>query len=79
MVEKMRLELDLQSEQLKGDMLKIPMLLPSIPEQKKITAIFSKQDEEISILEAQRDKLITEKKALMQQLLTGKKRVKVEV
>lgn len=62
----------------KSDMLKIPLSLPSIYEQEKITKIMLKQDEEIKALEGQREKLLIEKKALMQQLLTGKKRVKVE-
>ncbi|EDM25470.1 restriction modification system DNA specificity domain [Lentisphaera araneosa HTCC2155] len=62
----------------KGDMLKIPMFLPSITEQKKLTEIFVVQDKEINSLESQRNKLIIEKKALMQQLLTGKKRVQEE-
>jgi type I restriction enzyme S subunit len=47
-------------------------------EQQKITAVLSAADAEISTLEKKLACLKDEKKALMQQLLTGKRRVKVE-
>ena len=54
---------------------KMPLLLPPIAEQKKIAQILSTWDKAISVTE----KLLTnsqqQKKALMQQLLSGKKRL----
>lgn len=52
--------------------------LPSIREQQKIAAVLSAADAEISTLEKKLACLKDEKKALMQQLLTGKRRVKVD-
>ncbi|MEQ1248149.1 restriction endonuclease subunit S [Acinetobacter soli] len=52
-------------------------LLPSLEEQKKIAEVLSLADQEIETLQKKLDCLKQEKKALMQQLLTGKKRVKV--
>ncbi|SUD90872.1 restriction endonuclease subunit S [Psychrobacter phenylpyruvicus] len=51
--------------------------LPSLKEQQKIAAVLTNADREIEVLEQQLADLQQEKKALMQQLLTGKKRVKV--
>lgn len=56
---------------------KISWQLPNIEEQQKIAAVLSTADEEISALQQKLDALKQEKKALMQQLLTGKRRVKV--
>ncbi|WP_345881403.1 restriction endonuclease subunit S [Shewanella algae] len=53
--------------------LKLPY--PSIEEQQKIAAVLSIADQEISALQQKLDVLKQEKKALMQQLLTGKRRV----
>ncbi|WXL26004.1 restriction endonuclease subunit S [Ectopseudomonas mendocina] len=47
-------------------------------EQQKIARVLSVADREIELLEKKLDHLKTEKKALMQQLLTGKRRVKVD-
>lgn len=47
-------------------------------EQQKIAAVLSSADIEISTLEQKLDTLKQEKKALMQQLLTGKRRVVIE-
>ena len=52
----------------------IPM---TIEEQQKIAAVLFTADKEITILQQQLDALKQEKKALMQQLLTGKRRVKI--
>lgn len=52
--------------------------MPSLVEQKKISALLSLVDYEIDLLEQQLTDLKQEKKALMQQLLTGKRRVKVD-
>lgn len=46
-------------------------------EQQKIAAVLSAADQEITTLQQQLDHLKQEKKALMQQLLTGKRRVQV--
>ncbi|MCQ4110375.1 restriction endonuclease subunit S [Aeromonas sp. JL9] len=48
---------------------------PSIAEQQKISAVLSTADQEIAALQQKLDALKQEKMALMQQLLTGKKRV----
>ncbi|EOC6673375.1 TPA: restriction endonuclease subunit S [Escherichia coli] len=52
--------------------------LPPLKEQQKIAAVLSVADAEISTLEKKLACLRDEKKALMQQLLTGKRRVKVD-
>lgn len=52
--------------------------LPSPPEQQKIASVLSNADKEIELLEQQLADLKQEKKALMQQLLTGKRRVKID-
>ena len=54
---------------------KIP--LPPVSEQQKIAAIFSEADAKIEKEQNQKSQLKALKKGLMQQLLTGKKRVKV--
>lgn len=55
----------------------IPIQLPSISYQNKVSDILSKADEEIDLLTRKLDLLQSQKKGLMQQLLTGKIRVKV--
>ena len=50
---------------------------PSFPEQQAIAAVLSAADREIEVLQQKLEGLKQEKKALMQQLLTGKRRVKV--
>ncbi|HHQ4645645.1 TPA: restriction endonuclease subunit S, partial [Aeromonas veronii] len=50
----------------------------TLEEQQKIAAVLSTADQEITTLQQKLDALKQEKKALMQQLLTGKRRVKVE-
>ncbi len=57
---------------------KIKLVCPPIEEQQKIAAVLSTADQEISALQQKLDALKKEKKALMQQLLTGKRRVKVD-
>lgn len=56
----------------------LPILKPPIKEQEKIAAVLTNADKEIDLLEQQLSDLKQEKKALMQQLLTGKRRVKVD-
>lgn len=53
--------------------------IPKIAEQQKIASVLSTADSEIETLKQQLNRLEQEKKALMQQLLTGKRRVKMEV
>ncbi|NBG67328.1 restriction endonuclease subunit S [Acidiluteibacter ferrifornacis] len=55
---------------------KIKILLPALPEQQKIATILSAADTEIEKLKAQKSAIETQKKGLMQILLTGKVRVK---
>ncbi|HAS3641327.1 TPA: restriction endonuclease subunit S [Vibrio cholerae] len=52
--------------------------LPPLDEQQKIASVLTAADKEIELLEAKLAHFKEEKKALMQQLLTGKRRVKVE-
>lgn len=52
--------------------------LPPLEEQQKIAAVLSTADQETSALQQKLDALKQEKKALMQQLLTGKRRVNVQ-
>ena len=67
------LHLDIKgSKQLK---LKIPK---NLTEQQKIAAVLTAADQEIDALQSKLAHLKQEKKALMQQLLTGKRRVVLE-
>lgn len=52
--------------------------LPSLAEQEKIAFVLNAADKEIQTIQTKLEFLKKEKKALMQQLLTGKRRVKVE-
>ena len=52
--------------------------LPPIEEQNDIVSVITAADREIGNLSAKLAHLKQEKKALMQQLLTGKRRVKLE-
>lgn len=60
-----------------GDLLKVRIPTPEPEEQQKIAAVLTAADQEITILQQKFDALKQEKKALMQQLLTGKRRVKI--
>ena len=53
-------------------------LCPSLKEQQKIAAVLTNADKEIELLEQQLTDLQQEKKVLMQVLLTGKKRVRID-
>ena len=55
---------------------KIAWQVPGIDEQRKIATVLSSADQEGTVLQKKLDALKQEKKALMQQLLTGKRRVK---
>ena len=54
---------------------KIEVLLPPLAEQKKIAEILSTWDAAISVVDKQLENCRQQKKALMQQLLTGKRRL----
>ncbi|MBF7980774.1 MULTISPECIES: restriction endonuclease subunit S [Rahnella] len=57
---------------------KIKIALPPLQEQQKIAAVLTAADNEIELLQKKLAFLKQEKAALMQQLLTGKRRVNVE-
>ncbi|HFI5335568.1 TPA: restriction endonuclease subunit S [Serratia liquefaciens] len=61
-----------------GAINKAQFSLPTVAEQQKIANLLSISDKEIKALKQKLHYLKQEKKALMQQLLTGKRRVKVE-
>jgi len=60
------------------DLLNLKVLLPSYPEQQEIASLLTTADKEIATLQQKLNCLKQEKNALMQQLLTGKRRVKVD-
>ena len=60
------------------DFVKAKVLLPCLAEQQKIATVLTNADREIELLKQQLADLQQEKKALMQQLLTGKKRVVID-
>ena len=60
------------------DLKNIKVPRPTIEEQTKIVSVLVNADQEIELLEQQLADLKQEKKALMQQLLTGKRRVKID-
>ena len=53
------------------------VVVPSYDEQLKIVSVLSNADNQIDTLQKKLDRFKQEKKALMQQLLTGKRRVKL--
>ncbi|MFO8742148.1 restriction endonuclease subunit S [Legionella pneumophila serogroup 1] len=55
------------------------IVLPSFKEQKRISKVLEVADKEIENLQKQLEQLKQEKRSLMQQLLTGKRRVKIDV
>lgn len=63
----------------KLQLIKLELNHPCVEEQQKIAAVLSSADAEIATLERKLTCLKDEKKALMQQLLTGKRRVTVDV
>ena len=58
----------------KGELLELPVVLPPLPEQRKIAAILSTWDEAIAKTEQLITSLQARKKGLMQRLLTGEVR-----
>ncbi|NOU15115.1 MAG: restriction endonuclease subunit S [Methylococcaceae bacterium] len=61
-----------------NELLKLKINIPSFEEQQRIARILTTSDHEIATLQQKLTCLKQEKKALMQQLLTGKRRVKVD-
>ncbi|WP_211130578.1 restriction endonuclease subunit S [Serratia surfactantfaciens] len=59
----------------KTNIAKLTLPIPSIPEQIAIADVLSSMDVELANLEARRDKTRNIKQAIMQELLTGKKRL----
>lgn len=59
----------------KTQLMKLNIILPPINEQKEIAKVLQAADIEIQLLKITTDKLREKKKALMQQLLSGKKRL----
>ncbi|MGL4225726.1 MAG: restriction endonuclease subunit S [Vibrio sp.] len=57
----------------------LEVLVAPLKEQQKIASVLTVADKEIELLQAKLAHLKEEKKALMQQLLTGKRRVKIEL
>ncbi|WP_039975939.1 restriction endonuclease subunit S [Vibrio jasicida] len=55
----------------------VKFIIPALKEQQKIASVLTSADKDIELLEAKLLHFKQEKKALMQQLLTGKRRVKV--
>ena len=61
-----------------GTLKDFSVVTPPIAEQRAIATVLTTADEEIASLESDLSRLRQEKKALMQQLLTGKRRVTVD-
>jgi type I restriction enzyme, S subunit len=61
-----------------SDLAEMALKLPPFGEQKAIAAVLNTQDREIDLLQRKLDALRRQKKGLMQQLLTGRVRVRVE-
>jgi type I restriction enzyme S subunit len=61
-----------------SDLAELPLKLPPVEEQKAIAAVLNTQDCEILLLQRKLDALRRQKKGLMQQLLTGRVRVRVD-
>ena len=59
------------------DFFSLVMLLPTLPEQKAIAEVLTTADDEIATHRKRLDALRLQKRGLMQQLLTGKTRVKI--
>ncbi len=62
----------------KKDFIKLEFLLPEYKEQTAIAQVLQAADKEISLLKAKAEKLREQKKGLMQKLLTGKVRLKID-
>jgi len=63
----------------KNNLMKLSIILPSKEEQTAIAEVLQAADKEIELLKAKAEKLKEQKKGLMQQLLTGKKRLNLNL
>ncbi len=61
-----------------SDFFSLRLIIPTIEEQTAIAQVLQAADKEISLLKAKADALRRQKKWLMSQLLTGKKRLKIK-
>lgn len=61
----------------KKDFLKLEVKIPKVEEQKAIADVLDKATEQLNEYKTKLEKLELQKKGLMQQLLTGKTRVKI--
>jgi type I restriction enzyme S subunit len=61
----------------KSDFIKLEFLLPDYKEQTAISQVLQAAEKEISLLKTKAEKLRVQKKGLMQQLLTGRVRLKI--
>ena len=59
-------------------LLKLQIPLPPLPEQRRIAEILSAADRKLELERRRKEKLERVKKGMMNELLTGRKRVKVE-
>ena len=66
--------MNLNTELINGTAIRVP----SLPQQTAIATILSDMDAEITALEQRRDKTCALKQGMMQELLTGKIRLKIE-
>lgn len=62
----------------KNNLMKLNIILPPIEEQTSIAQVLQAADKEINLLKAKVEKLKEQKKGLMQVLLTGKVRIKID-
>ena len=62
----------------KEEVLECPLLMPGKEEQTAIAQVLQAADKEINLLKAKAEKLREQKKGLMQQLLTGRVRLKID-
>lgn len=60
-----------------GDFFKLRLHIPDVTEQRRVAVILNMAEQKEQLITAQLDKLRDEKKALMSQLLTGKRRVRL--
>lgn len=58
-----------------GDMMKLPLPVPPLPEQTAIATILSDMDTDIATMEQKLDKTRMLKQGMMQELLTGRIRL----
>lgn len=59
------------------DLAKLQVTIPSFPEQNAIAEVLTAADREIELAKEKLERLRSQKRGLMQQLLTGKKRIKL--